>query len=72
MQQILFGTEIRNNITEDLFEAYFDCRSNKRNTVNAVAFEKHFEHNLFQLEEEIINGRYEPQRSIAFIVRVGF
>ena len=72
MLQILFGTEIRNNITEDLFEAYFDCRTNKRNTVNALAFEKHFEYNLFQLEEEIIKGCYEPQRSIAFIVRVGF
>ena len=23
----------------DLFEAYFDCRSNKRNTANALAFE---------------------------------
>ncbi len=69
MQISFFDTTIEPyNITEELFEAYFDCRSNKRNTVNALAFEKYFEHHLFQLEEEVINGSYEPQRSIAFIV----
>jgi hypothetical protein len=30
----------------ELFEAYFDCRSNKRNTANAIAFEIDYESNL--------------------------
>ncbi len=34
-------------LVEDLFRAYFDARKNKRNTINALAFEKHFESNLF-------------------------
>jgi RNA-directed DNA polymerase len=54
--------------TEELFQAYFVCRKNKRNTINALAFEKHFERNVFLLEEEIKSGKYTPGRSIAFIV----
>jgi len=30
----------------ELFEAYFDCRSNKRNTPNAIAFEIDYESTL--------------------------
>lgn len=68
MQITLFEPEPTLDFTEQLFEAYFDCRRNKRNTINALAFEKHFEHYLFQLKEEILNGSYQPGRSIAFIV----
>jgi RNA-directed DNA polymerase len=53
---------------EDLFDAYFDARKNKRNTINALVFEKNFESNLFTLFEEIMERRYEPKRSICFIV----
>lgn len=53
---------------EEVFQAYFDCRKNKRNTFNALLFEKHFEQNLFELHEEINSGNYKPGRSIAFIV----
>jgi len=52
----------------EVFEAYFNCRSNKRNTANAIAFEIDYEHNLVQLCEEINNGTYQIGRSIAFIV----
>ncbi len=52
----------------ELFEAYYNCRSNKRNTINAIAFEIEYEHNLVQLCEEINNGTYQIGRSIAFIV----
>lgn len=31
------------DLTEEMFQAYFDCRKNKRNTINALKFEKHFE-----------------------------
>ena len=68
MQLTLFESESTIDFTEELFHAYFDCRRNKRNTINALAFEKHFEHHLFQLKEEILNGSYQPGRSIAFIV----
>ena len=52
----------------ELFEAYFKCRSNKRNTVNALAFEVDYEANLLQLHEEINSGSYQPGRSIAFVI----
>jgi retron-type reverse transcriptase len=55
-------------LLEDLFEAYFSCRRNKRNTANATAFEVDFESQLVQLRDEIISGTYRPRRSLAFIV----
>ena len=53
---------------EEIFEAYFNCRSNKRNTANAIAFEVDYESNLVQLCNEINNETYQIGRSIAFIV----
>lgn len=53
---------------EELFEAYFACRSNKRNTTNALAFEIDYENNLVQLCDDINNGTYKIGKSIAFIV----
>lgn len=53
---------------EEFFEAYFNCRSNKRNTANAKAFEVDYESNLVQLCKEINNKTYVIGRSIAFIV----
>ena len=52
----------------ELFEAYFECRSNKRNTANALAFELDYEANLLKLCAEINDGSYQPGKSIAFIV----
>ena len=52
----------------EIFEAYFECRKNKRNTANAIAFEVDYEHNLVQLCEEINNGIYQIGRSVAFII----
>ena len=60
--------EVRRIELVEIFEAYFNCRSNKRNTANAIAFEIDYEHNLVQLCEEINNGTYQIGRSIAFIV----
>ena len=37
----------------DLFRAYYDARRNKRNTLNALAFEIDYEKKLFELYEEI-------------------
>jgi RNA-directed DNA polymerase len=52
----------------ELFKAYFNCRINKRNTANALAFEVEYESNLVKLCEEINNGTYQIGKSIAFIV----
>jgi retron-type reverse transcriptase len=53
---------------EELFKAYFDCRRNKRNTINALAFEVDYESKLIDLCYEINSGTYQPGKSIAFIV----
>lgn len=69
MQQLkLFEPVDKNKIILDLFKAYFDVRKNKRNTINALAFEKHFEANIFALCDEIIEKSYQPNPSICFIV----
>ena len=68
MQLSLFKKQEEEKILIDLFQAYFAARKNKRNTINALAFEKNFEENLFQLHDEIINSTYKPQKSICFIV----
>jgi RNA-directed DNA polymerase len=68
MQLSLFDNQSEDDVLFDLFQAYFDARKNKRNTINALAFEKHFEASLFELHSEIINRYYEPRKSIYFIV----
>jgi hypothetical protein len=64
----LFDPIIPADFTEMLFQAYFDCRRNKRNTPSALKFELHFEKYLFELDNEIRNGTYQPGRSTAFVV----
>lgn len=54
---------------EDFFDAYFECRKHKRNTVNAAAFEVDYINNLTELWEEVNEYRYEIGKSICFIVK---
>lgn len=68
MQLDLFSHIDYQQLTEELFSAYFDCRKNKRNTLNALKFEKHLEQNVFKLIDDIYKGNYQLGRSIAFIV----
>jgi len=68
LQLSLFGIPQPKIALQELFEAYFSCRANKRNTANAIAFEVDYESNLVKLCEEINNGAYQVGRSIAFIV----
>ena len=68
MQLSLFDIQQPKIELEELFTAYFECRKNKRNTANALAFEIDYENNLVQLCEEINSGTYQIGRSIAFIV----
>ncbi|WP_223879530.1 RNA-directed DNA polymerase [Dechloromonas sp. CZR5] len=52
----------------ELTQAYFDCRRTKRNSASALAFEANLEHNLRTLHDELEDGRYEPGRSICFVI----
>ena len=51
-----------------MFEAYFACRKNKRNTINALAFELDYESKLVELYYEISSGAYQVGKSITFVV----
>ena len=68
MQLDLFPEIDRSQLTEEMFEAYFECRKNKRNTLNALRFEKNLEKNVFELIDEVFTGNYKPGPCIAFIV----
>ena len=53
---------------ESVFDAYFDCRKAKRNTINQLRFEADLEKNLVQLYHDLKNGSYQIGRSIAFVI----
>lgn len=55
-------------LLEDIFQAYYDARSNKRNTRSALRFEINYEQNLLQLHDELINWSYQINKSICFII----
>ncbi len=52
----------------NLYLAYLECRQNKRNTKNALAFEIGLETKLAKLLHELRGGTYRPGRSLCFIV----
>jgi len=51
-----------------VFDAYFDCRRRKRNSINQLRFEAGLETNLIQLYRDLQDGTYEIGRSLAFVV----
>jgi retron-type reverse transcriptase len=53
---------------EAVFDAYFDCRRHKRNSINQLRFEADLESNLVQLYRDLRDGSYEIGRSLAFVV----
>lgn len=53
---------------ENLYRAYRQCRRRKRNTHNALVFERALEENLVALHEELERGTYRPGRFLAFLV----
>ena len=67
MQLSLFN-DLDDKILTDLFRAYFNARKNKRNTINALAFEHKFEDQIFSLFDDITNLIYQPRPCICFIV----
>ncbi|CAA7392616.1 RNA-directed DNA polymerase [Chryseobacterium fistulae] len=55
-------------LKENLFQAYYLARKNKRNTYNQLRFELHYEQELWKLYDDIITGNYQIGNSVAFIV----
>ncbi len=53
---------------ENIYGAYEECRKRKRNTSNALRFEKDLEQNLFELHSSLNNKTYVPRRSVCFVV----
>ncbi len=60
--------ELKELTLKSLFDAYYDCRKNKRNTMQSMKFEWELEKNLFKLYDELKNGTYQIGKSICFIV----
>ncbi|MFT6782025.1 MAG: RNA-directed DNA polymerase [Saprospiraceae bacterium] len=70
MQLDLFENSVNPQIElHELYEAYFACRKNKRNTINALSFELDYESKLIDLLEEINSRSYNISRSIAFMIQ---
>lgn len=67
MQQKLFNNS-DNIALEDIFRAYYDCRKNKRNNLDALKYELDFEEDLICLWKEINNKNYEISPLDVFIV----
>ena len=53
---------------ENLYRAYRQCRRRKRNTHNALVFERALEDNLVALRDKLERGTYRPGRFLAFMV----
>lgn len=52
-----------------IYTAYLDCRETKRNSASAVEFEFNLEKNLKELFLEVQQRKYEPGKSVCFVVR---
>ena len=53
---------------EKIWQAYKDCQTHKRNTINALKFELNRERNLTKLLYDLQSRKYEISRHICFIV----
>lgn len=54
--------------TDDILQAYFDCRKNKRRTASATVYEMDYESLLIGLRDRINAHTYTPGKSICFVV----
>jgi hypothetical protein len=55
---------------EEVFDAYYDCRKNKRSKASAVRYEMNYELNNLQLWKDLNDMTYRPTTSIAFCVTI--
>ncbi|MDK2899159.1 MAG: hypothetical protein PWQ10_346 [Patescibacteria group bacterium] len=56
------------SLIEDVFQAYYDARQNKRNSSTSLLFELEYEKNLVKLFWEISDRRYCPSPYSTFII----
>lgn len=54
---------------EDVIEAYYSCRKNKRTTYSSLEFEMNLERNLYELYKDLRDGEYSISPSICFVVK---
>ena len=54
------------NLIEQVYNAYYDCRKNKGRKSSAINFSWDYEKNLKELTEELVSGKYQPSTSIVF------
>ena len=54
--------------TDDMLQAYFDCRRRKRKTASAIVYEMDYEARLIALRDRINTRQYAPGKSICFVV----
>lgn len=52
----------------DLFQAYYDARKHKRNTINQLRFEINLEENMVMLRDELMDRLYKVGNSTCFII----
>ncbi len=55
-------------LLQEIFQAYFDARKHKRNTLSQLRFEMNLETNLVELADDIYARRYKTSPSYCFIV----
>ena len=54
---------------ESVFDAYFECRKHKRNSLQQLNFEIDLESNIIGLWRDLNSGQYRIGKSIAFVVQ---
>jgi RNA-directed DNA polymerase len=54
---------------KNIYRCYLACRCNKRNTINALNFERNAEENILKLQRELKSKTYRPSHSILFAAR---
>ena len=53
---------------DDMYEAYLDCRKNKRTSKGAILFEMHYFEGVYELVRTVNDRTYKPLPSDCFIV----
>lgn len=61
-------TELHELTLQSVFDAYYDCRKRKRNTMQSMKFEWELEKNLITLYRELKDKTYQIGKSICFVI----
>lgn len=69
MRQMDFYELLSDLRLEDVFQAYFQCRKNKRRSLSALRFEMDYENQVIALWNDLKSRQYQIRSSNAFIVK---